>query len=62
MEKSRRKCADPFSILVNNPKNSHYIEDILLKVRYFERELTKSLKKLTLFLLSNPVPLNRQNY
>ena len=35
---------------------------ILLKIRYFERGLSKSLKKVTLFSLSNPVLFNRQNY
>ena len=31
-------------------------------MRYFERGLSKSLKKFTLFFLSNPVPFNGQNY
>ena len=35
---------------------------IILKVRYFERGLSKSLKKVTSFFLPNPVPFNRQNY
>ena len=34
----------------------------ILKVKYFERGLSKSLKKVTSFFLSNPVPFNRQNY
>ena len=38
------------------------MQEILLKIRYFERGLRKSLKKLTLFFLSNPVPFNGQNY
>ena len=38
------------------------MQEILLTVRYFERGLSKSLKKLTLFFLSNPVPFNGQNY
>ena len=38
------------------------MQEILLKVRYFERGLSKSLKKVTSFFLSNPVPFNRQNY
>ena len=38
------------------------MQEILLKIRYFERGLSKSLKKLTLFLLSNPVPFNGQDY
>ena len=38
------------------------MQEIILKVRYFERGLSKSLKKVTLFSPSNPVPFNRQNY
>ena len=37
------------------------MQGILLKVRYFERLLSKSLKKVTLFFLLNPVPFNGQN-
>ena len=36
--------------------------ETFLKVRYSERGLSKSLKKLTLFFLLNPVPFNGQNY
>ena len=35
------------------------MQEVLLKIRYFERGLSKTLKKL--FLL-NPVPFNGQNY
>ena len=38
------------------------MQEVLLKVRYFERGLSKTLRKLTLFFPSNPVPFNRQNY
>ena len=38
------------------------MQEILLKVRYFERGLSKSLKKVTLSFLSNPVPFSGQNY
>ena len=38
------------------------MEEILLKIRYFERVLSKRLKKLILFFLSNPVPSNGQSY
>ena len=38
------------------------MQEIILKVKYFERALSKSLKKVTSFFLSNPVPFNRQNY
>ena len=38
------------------------MQEILLKIRYCERGLSKSLKKLILFFLSNPVPFNGQSY
>ena len=39
------------------------MQEIILKARHFERGLSKSLKKkVTYFLLSSPVPFNRQNY
>ena len=38
------------------------MQEILLKIRYFERRLSKALKKLTLFFLSNPDPFNAQSY
>ena len=38
------------------------MQEILLKVRYFERGLSKSLKKGNFIFFSNPVPFNRQNY
>ena len=38
------------------------MQTILLKVRYFERGLSKSLKKGNFIFFSNPVPFNRQNY
>ena len=41
------------------------MQEIILKVRYFERglsRLSKSLKKVTSFVLLNPVPFRRQNY
>ena len=38
------------------------MQNIILKIRYFERILSKGLKKLTLFFLSNPVPFNGQDY
>ena len=34
------------------------MREILLKVRYFERGLSKALKESTFFLLSNSVPFN----
>ena len=40
------------------------MQEILFKIRYFQGGLLKSfkMKKLTLFLLSNPVPFNGQDY
>ena len=38
------------------------MQEILLKIRYFERGSSKSLKKAKFFFLSNPVPFNGQNY
>ena len=38
------------------------MQDIILKVRYFERGLSKSLKKVTSYVLLNPFPFNKQNY
>ena len=38
------------------------MQEILLKIRYFDRGLFKSLKNLTLFFLSNPVLFNGPNY
>ena len=38
------------------------MQEILLKIRYFENRSSKALKKLTLFLLLNPVPFNGQSY
>ena len=37
------------------------MQEILLTVSYFERGLSKSYKKVTLFFLLNPVPFNGQN-
>ena len=38
------------------------MQEILLKIRYFKRRSSKSLKKVNFILLLNPVPFNRQNY
>ena len=38
------------------------MQEIILKVRYFERGLSKSLKKVISFVLLKPVAFNRQNY
>ena len=38
------------------------MQEIIFKIRHFERRLSKTLKKLTLFFLWNPVPFNGQSY
>ena len=38
------------------------MQENLLKIRHFEKGLSKSLKKLTLFFFSNPVHFNGQSY
>ena len=38
------------------------MQEILFKIKYFERGLSKTLLKLTLFFLSHPVPFNGQSY
>ena len=55
-------------------QNSHCTQEILLEMRYFERGLSKSLNKNTLFFLLNPLtkiplffllnsaPFNGQSY
>ena len=38
------------------------MQEILLEIRHFERGLSESHKKLTLFFLSNSVPFKGQSY
>ena len=38
------------------------MQEIFLKVRYFERGLSKSLKKVNFIFFSNLVPFNAQSY
>ena len=38
------------------------MQEIFLKIRYFGRGLSKSLKNLTLFFLSNSISLSEQRY
>ena len=38
------------------------MQEIFLKISYFERGFQKALKKLPLFFLWNPVPFNGQDY
>ena len=50
---------DQFSFLMRNPKQLLHARSSF-KLRYFEGRFSKDLKKLTLLLLSRPVPFNRQ--
>ena len=57
IEKLYRKCeakAGPRPL--NNFGNSHCIQEIILKVRYFERRLLKSLKKGNFIFSFEPSP------
>ena len=38
------------------------MQEILLKIRYFEEDHQKAIKKLTLFFISDPVSFNGQSY
>ena len=38
------------------------MQEIILKVRYLERRLSKSLKKGNFIFYLNPDPFNRQNF
>ena len=38
------------------------MQEIIFKMRYFERGLSKAFKKLALLFLSNQVPVNGQSY
>ena len=60
MEKSCRKCAQKSSprlllLLLNNPK-SYCMLEIILKIRYFKRGLSESLKKVNFILSLEPSP------
>ena len=38
------------------------MQELLLRISVFERELSKAFKKVTLFFLLNLVPFNGQSY
>ena len=38
------------------------MQEIIFKIRYYERGVPKSLKNLTLFFLLNSVPFNGESY
>ena len=41
----QKLAPDPFLILLNNPKRPMHTQENFLKIGYFERALSKSLKK-----------------
>ena len=58
MEKSCTKCApkagpDPFLILLSNSRQT-CMQEILLKMRYFEKGLSQSLKKVKFIFSFEP--------
>ena len=65
MDKSCRTCArkaSPRSLFYFDKQPKTVITCKKFFERYFVRELLKTLKKLTLFFLSNPIPFNGQSY
>ena len=55
----QKLVADSFLILLSNPKQSLHA---ILKIRYFERGLSKNLKKVNFIFPLNPVPFHGQSY
>ena len=60
MKKSYRKCAPktnpgPLLFLLNYP-NSHSMQEIILKIKYFERGFLKSYKKVDFIFSFEPSP------
>ena len=67
MEKSCRKCAPkasprPLFYFGKQPKTAIACKKFFQKQDILKGDYQKPFKKLTLFLLLNPVPLNRQCY
>ena len=59
MEKSCRKCASkaspkPLFYFYKQPKKAIACKKIILKIRYFERGLSKTLKKVNLIFSFEP--------
>ena len=52
----------PLSAIALEVDQSHCVQEITLKIRYFDTELSKSLKKVDSIFLLNPVPFNGQSY
>ena len=67
MEKSCRKCAPkasprPLFILVNNPNQPLHARNSFKNEIFLKGDYKKSIKKLTLISLLNPVLFNGQSY
>ena len=57
----KERTPDHFLILLNNPKQPLDARNSF-KNKAFGRELSKNLKKVNLFFLSNSVPFNEESY
>ena len=58
----QRLVPDPVLILVNSPKQPLHARNFFLKKDILKEDYQKTLKKLTIFFMSHPVPFNGQNY
>ena len=59
----QKLVSDPLLILVNIPKQPLHTRNFFKsKKKYFERGLSKTLKKVNIFFLPKPVPFNGQSY
>ena len=61
-ETSCRKCAAKAHPLFNFGNQPKIMQEILLKIRYFERWSAKSLKEVNFIFSFEPVPSNGQDY
>ena len=53
---------NPFFILVNNPKQPLHARNSFRNKLFWKKDDQNTLKKLTLYFLSNPVPFKEQSY
>ena len=58
----QKLVSDLFVILVNNPKQALHARNYFKSKIFLKEDYQKASKKVTYFLLSTPVPFNRQNY
>ena len=59
-ENMHQKLVPDLPFYVNNPKHPHYMQEIIL-IRYFERGLSKNLKKINSISSFEPSPFRLQN-